>query len=144
MTDLMSWPREWRRGELSGGANSVNGIRQRRKGKRIVTFSSARGTWSTMAKWVRLKQLLGFPHVFHNTLRPNHNPSPCPSSPAARDPVSVTIPLDHLRKKKSKDAKRQMLAIVRQRWTRRWEGKSYPAFVVWERCIESESFVVRW
>jgi hypothetical protein len=41
MANLMSWPREWRRGELIGGAQSVNVSGQRGVGKRVMMFKSA-------------------------------------------------------------------------------------------------------
>jgi hypothetical protein len=47
----------------------------------------------------KLRELREFPHVFRNSLRPIPNISRCPSSPAARKPIFVVIPFDHLRKK---------------------------------------------
>jgi hypothetical protein len=44
--------------------------------------------------------LKGFPHVCRNPLRPIPNLTPCPSSTAARESISVAILLDLSRKKK--------------------------------------------
>jgi hypothetical protein len=43
--------------------------------------------------------------------------------------------------KKEAMNQRQMLAIVRQSWTKWREGENYPAFFIQGRCIEGESFV---
>jgi hypothetical protein len=45
------------------------------------------------------------------------NLTTCPSSPAAREFISAAIPFDLLRKRKPL-CKKQMLVMVRQRWTR--------------------------
>jgi hypothetical protein len=42
-----------------------------------------------------------FPYVFPNTLRPIPSLSPCPSSPANREPIFVAIPFDLLRKRRA-------------------------------------------
>jgi hypothetical protein len=53
-------------------------------------------------RWNVSVQLRGSPLVFGNPLRPIHNLSTCSSSPAAREPISVAIPFDHLRRKGTK------------------------------------------
>jgi hypothetical protein len=47
------------------------------------------------------KKLRRFPHVFRNSLRPVPNLNTCPSSPSAIEPISVSIPFDHVRKKEA-------------------------------------------
>jgi hypothetical protein len=39
------------------------------------------------------------PYVIRNSLRPVPKPSPCPSSPSARKPILVVVPINQLRKK---------------------------------------------
>jgi hypothetical protein len=79
---------------------------------------------------------------FCNPLRPIPNLTTCSSSPAVREPISVVIPSDLLRKKDNW-CKRLMLVIVWQRWARWRERDSYPAFIVWGRNIECKTFVMR-
>ncbi|SAL95709.1 hypothetical protein [Absidia glauca] len=42
----------------------------------------------------------GFLHVFRKLLSPIPDPSPCPSSPASREPISVAITIDLQRKRR--------------------------------------------
>jgi hypothetical protein len=111
MANLESWPREWRKRMRTGGAKSINGRGQMEADKRLVMFSSAMATESTV-KW-------------------------------ASKTMSVIIPFDLLRKRWAL-MREALLVMARQRWTRWWEGESYPAFVVQCRWIEGESFMVWW
>jgi hypothetical protein len=98
ITNLVSWPREWRRRELTGGAKHASGSQQRGLGRRVVTFSSAMATESTMEKWVcakKKKKLWGFIIPCNQSF----NLTTCPSSSAAREPISGAFPFDHLWKK---------------------------------------------
>jgi hypothetical protein len=99
--------------------------------KWVVMFSSAMTTESITEKWVHRKKKC-------NPLRLILNLSTWSSSPGVRGPISVAILLNPLRKNR---AVMQMLVLLRQRWTRWWEGQTYPAFkiVVWR---ESRSWCV--
>jgi hypothetical protein len=55
-TDLVSWPKEWKRGNRTGGTKSVSSSGKRAVGKRVVMFSSAMDTQSTMEKWAHRKK----------------------------------------------------------------------------------------
>jgi hypothetical protein len=102
MTSLVSYGR---RGGLASGAKSINGTVQRKIGKRVVRFSSVMATQSTLDTIYYVKVSApktnlceGSPHAFRNPLRPIPNLTTCPSSPGAREPISVAIPFAHLRK----------------------------------------------
>jgi hypothetical protein len=89
-------------------------------------------------KWVHLQKL----HVFRNPLRPIPSRTTSPSSPNAREPISVAIPSDLLGKIRVK-MEDVNVSNVRERWTRWWEGETYIAFTVQGHCIEGASLVVR-
>jgi hypothetical protein len=67
----------------------------------------------------------------------------CTFSPVAKEPIFVAILLNLLEKKKKKKSKWQVIAIAWQRWTKWWRGECYPAFVIEDRRIKCESFVLR-
>jgi hypothetical protein len=50
---------------------------------------------------LKKKKLQEFPKAFRDRLRPILNLTICPSSPAAREPISVAISVDQLRKKEA-------------------------------------------
>jgi hypothetical protein len=50
---------------------------------------------------VHLKKIESVLHVFRNPLHPIPNITTCPSSPGAREPISVVIRFDCLRKKEA-------------------------------------------
>jgi hypothetical protein len=70
-----------------------------------------------------------FPEVFHNSLRPIPNLTTCPSSPAAREPISVVIFSDHPSKKGAMMQKANV-SQGKTKMDKMVRGESYPAFVV--------------
>jgi hypothetical protein len=121
MTNLVSWPREWRKSELTGGAKSANGSGQKGLGKRVAMFSSAMATHPTMEKWVHLNKL----HVFRNPLRPIPDLTTSPSNPAVREPIFIALPIDLLRKIRvmMEDVN---VSNVREGWIQRFGRHSEP------------------
>jgi hypothetical protein len=69
MANLMSWPKEWRRGELTDGVKRVGCSGQRGVGKQVGLFNSTVATESNGKECMR-KKLLGFP-IFSWYLGPN-------------------------------------------------------------------------
>jgi hypothetical protein len=60
LSNLVSWRREWRRRELSRGADGVSGSIQREVGNKVVMFSSVMVTESTMeweCTWKKLRAM---------------------------------------------------------------------------------------
>jgi hypothetical protein len=86
--------------QLIGGSKSVSGSRQRRVGKRVVTFSSVKATQSCSGIKVHLKHCESFPRFFV---------TPCAQSIIwphvhlvlmLESLYFVAIPFDHSRKKR--------------------------------------------
>jgi hypothetical protein len=79
---------------LTGGAKSVSGSGQREVGKWVEVQRQEIPQWSAP------KKRRGISNVFRNPLRPIPNLTTCPSRPGARDPMSVAISFDLLRKRR--------------------------------------------
>jgi hypothetical protein len=62
------------------------------------------------------KKVGGFPNVFHSPLCPIPNLTTCTSSLATREPTSVAILSNHLRKRRVM-VEDGNVSIVRERWT---------------------------
>jgi hypothetical protein len=97
-----------RKGEMVSGAKRVSGSGQ--KGKRVVMFSSAMATESTMEKKVH----------------PIPNLTTCPSCPGGREPIFVAIPVDLLRKKKKQRCKRLSGSHGKQKMDRKLKRGELP------------------
>jgi hypothetical protein len=140
MTNLVYRATGWRRDELVSGTKSASGSGQRKVDKLIIViFKSAMAGQSTMEKVSAPKK---FPMFFVIPWVQPPNPCPCPSSPAAREPISVAISFYHSRKQKVMMQK-AIVSHGKPKMDKWWGGECYPAFVVQGRHIKSESFVVR-
>jgi hypothetical protein len=117
---------------------SASCSKQRGIGKRVVVLSSDMATEPTLEKWVHLKKLR-FPHVFRIPLHPIPNPSPCPGT---REPISVAIPFDLLRKKRAIRQKAND-SNGKTKMDKRARRRELPCACRLILLIEGESFVVQ-